>query len=104
MMLDMGSDNELRDVTGQRFNKLTAIEVASRSPVKWLCRCDCGARTVVSSASLRRGKTKSCGLAEWEERTGISSSTIQSRVSRGWSAADALTRPVDTRRRKKLAA
>ncbi len=220
MMLAMGSENEFRDVTGQRFNKLTALEVASRSPTKWLCQCDCGRQTVVSSASLRRGKTKSCGchrrteianrtrkhgdshrapehrawckmlarcrnpndnvfhhyggrgirvcdawshsyeaflrdmgrrpslahsldrvdvngdyepsncrwatkveqmrntrdnhvlthqgvsatLAEWAERTGINSRTLQTRVSRGWPAADALTRPVDVRRRKKLVA
>ncbi len=43
-------------------------------------------------------------LSEWSERTGINSHTLHTRVSRGWSAADALTRPVDSRRGKKKAA
>lgn len=57
--------NHAVDFTGQRFGKLTAIHVV-RKPEKskrifWLCRCDCGNETFVSSGNLRSGGVKSCG-------------------------------------------
>lgn len=54
----------VRDLTGQRFGKLTAIEPTrerSDSSVKWRCVCDCGNEKLVSGHSLVRGDTKSCG-------------------------------------------
>lgn len=53
---------KLRDITGQRFGKLVAREIAARGKqVKWLCVCDCGARKVVPSADLVKQNVKSCG-------------------------------------------
>lgn len=50
------------DLTGQRFGRLVAIEVAGRGKYRlWKCRCDCGKSTVVDGASLRTGNTRSCG-------------------------------------------
>lgn len=58
------------DLTGQRFGRLLVLEYTGRKITNekknsgysmWLCRCDCGAPTIVSSHSLRDGTTKSCG-------------------------------------------
>ena len=46
---------------GNKYNKLTVIEVLNTSPKKLLCRCDCGNETVVFKSNLLRGHTKSCG-------------------------------------------
>ena len=53
------------DLTGQRFGKLTAIEIAehggSHKPVKWRCKCDCGRERIVDSQLLRNGIATDCG-------------------------------------------
>lgn len=62
----------LRDLTGQKFGKLTALE---RIPgnrnhsVYWKCQCDCGSIVEVASSALTSGHTKSCGclLSQGEE-------------------------------------
>lgn len=54
-----------KDLTGQRFGRLTVIrrdEVnASDGHASWICRCDCGKIISARSSLLRQGKTKSCG-------------------------------------------
>ena len=52
-----------RDLTGQRFGKLTALAPAENigGRTAWRCRCDCGRETVVKTGSLCSGHTKSCG-------------------------------------------
>ena len=47
---------------------------------------------------LYRGSKKT--MAEWSEITGISASTIKSRIERGWSVEEALETPVNQRRLK----
>ena len=47
------------DITGQKFNKLTALKYLGKS--KWECICDCGNKVIVTGTSLRNGTTKSCG-------------------------------------------
>lgn len=52
------------DVTGQKFNHLTAIKVAGRDKygrATWLFRCDCGKEVVIGLNNVRTGNTKSCG-------------------------------------------
>jgi hypothetical protein len=52
------------DLTGQRFNKLTALRPTNRrsgGKVVWECVCDCGNPAYVASNKLRNGSTKSCG-------------------------------------------
>lgn len=60
----------MKDITGQRFGRLVAIEPdRSRSTLHgayWLCECDCGNKTVVRSEKLRSGRTKSCGCLRVE--------------------------------------
>ena len=55
---------EGKDYTGMKFGSLTAIERVERpeeGAAFWLCKCECGTLTVVRSASLVSGNTKSCG-------------------------------------------
>ena len=53
------------DISGQKFNRLTAIEPVGRSgtSVLWRCVCDCGEQTEVRAYALRSGEIKSCGCA-----------------------------------------
>lgn len=57
------------DITGLRFNRLTAqyrVPSAHRGTY-WQCECDCGRLTVVNAGQLKNGKTKSCGC--WRVET-----------------------------------
>ena len=59
------------DLTNQRFGKLIALEPTdqrSDSSVKWKCKCDCGNICYISSQSLIRGDTQSCGCLAQEKR------------------------------------
>jgi hypothetical protein len=50
------------DVTGQRFGRLVVTSIYCKGKTsKWVCQCDCGKTTIVSSQNLRNGHTKSCG-------------------------------------------
>ena len=55
----------MKDITGQKFGRLTAIEPtqkrSSNGFVFWLCKCDCGKEAIVRNDRLRRGNTRSCG-------------------------------------------
>jgi len=54
----------VRDLTGQRYGKLTVIGRAENDKwgrTRWLCKCDCGHEKVVGSQELTRGNTTSCG-------------------------------------------
>ena len=53
--------NKFKDLTGQKFNKLTAIKHIGGRYSKWLFVCDCGKETITSSQAVRTGNTKSCG-------------------------------------------
>lgn len=56
------------DLTGQRFERLTALRKHDRCNQGWryFCRCDCGETIVVIGANLKRGHTKSCGCLRSE--------------------------------------
>lgn len=52
------------DITGKKFNLLTAIERVENSSngrARWKCLCDCGNITYVTAANLKNGAVKSCG-------------------------------------------
>lgn len=58
------------DLTGQRFGRLTALEIAkdengeeikNNSGLLWRCKCDCGNEVFVPATVLRQHKTISCG-------------------------------------------
>lgn len=56
-----------RDLTGQRFGKLTALATVGRDKNRktlWECICDCGNRSVVIGAKLSNGRARSCGCEQ----------------------------------------
>ena len=62
---------KFKDLTGQRFARLTVVSRAENSKsnqTQWLCKCDCGNEAIVRSASLINGHTKSCGCYNDEIR------------------------------------
>lgn len=58
------------DLTNQRFGRLTAIKDSGKRNdyrnILWLCKCDCGNTTYVSSNNLISGGTCSCGCLHKE--------------------------------------
>ena len=67
----------LIDLAGLRFGRLFVNE---RGPNKgnrtrWHCTCDCGNERLVDAASLRNGKTTSCGC----KRTEIAQAALKKR-------------------------
>lgn len=56
-----GNTHRRKDLTGQKIHFLTAIQPVGKykNHLVWLCKCDCGNETKVSSPNFRR--TKSCG-------------------------------------------
>lgn len=55
-----------RGVIGEIYGQLTLLRPvqkreATRTRLYWDCRCTCGNRTIVDSASLYKGAVKSCG-------------------------------------------
>ena len=64
--------SETKDLTGQRFGKLTALCQAEKPypRVYWTCQCDCGSRVDVAANSLTSGHSKSCGCRKGIRYTG----------------------------------
>lgn len=57
----------MRDLTGQKFGKLTAVKDVERSRnghVRWLCWCECGGTKSVLSTHLVQGNIKHCGCVK----------------------------------------
>ena len=59
---------KIKDLTGQKFGRLTVIEMAPKTTRKtyWVCKCDCGNDTTVRSDQLQSGSCKSCGCYKRE--------------------------------------
>ena len=53
----------MKDITGQKFNMLTAIRFAERrnNETYWVFKCDCGKEKKINSYSVSHNKTNSCG-------------------------------------------
>lgn len=52
------------ELEGQTFGRLKVLERRGSNEcnkAQWLCRCDCGNATIVTSGNLNSGNTKSCG-------------------------------------------
>jgi len=58
------SRKRFKNKTGDRYGRLTLIEMAE--DYYWKCRCDCGEEKTVKQYSLRNGDTKSCGCLQRE--------------------------------------
>lgn len=63
----MNLSKNTKDLTGQRFGRLTAVEPIDSVPGKgilWRCQCDCGGTKDVPSSMLVGKKTQSCGCLQ----------------------------------------
>lgn len=59
-----------RDLTGQRFGRLVALERNRRvqkTGAWWSCRCDCGAIHTARADNLTQGLVQSCGCKRRDE-------------------------------------
>jgi len=58
------------DETGKRYGKLTVISLGKKfkgnNATTWVCKCDCGTTVTRVGASLRYGRTFSCGCTNLE--------------------------------------
>lgn len=65
------------DLSGQRFGKLTALRFIGRvnKHSMFMCICDCGKETIVTSNNLRRNHTTSCGCESSKKTMGKRSIT-----------------------------
>ena len=64
-----------QDLSGQKFDRLTAIELAGRDKsgnARWLCLCDCGQHTTISAPALKANRRHSCPSCKtkrtWDSR------------------------------------
>ena len=72
-----GRGKKIRDITGQRFGRLTALYVTEKRDGKgsayWHCRCQCGNEIDVTESSLMYGNYQSCGCRKREVQKAIPS-------------------------------
>lgn len=55
-----------KDITGQKFNLLTAIKRVENDKLgnaRWLFACECGNEKVMNGSAVSNGHTKSCGCS-----------------------------------------
>jgi len=53
-----------KSLVGNKYNMLTVIEYAGSSKAKkrrWLCSCECGGTSIVTTGDLNTGNVRSCG-------------------------------------------
>lgn len=65
-----GCLNLEQDISGLKFNRLTAIKPDKDAKSKWSCwifKCDCGVEKSILKRSVIKGSTKSCGCWHIEE-------------------------------------
>jgi hypothetical protein len=60
--------HRFKDITGQRYGRLVAIEPVDirNGGYRWRFRCDCGSETVCAASSVKTGLTRSCGCLHRE--------------------------------------
>lgn len=62
--------SEAKKLEGLKFGRLTVIRRSGsdkKADALWLCACDCGRETTVSTYRLTGGNTKSCGCLQKEK-------------------------------------
>lgn len=68
------------DLINQHFGKWTVLSKgpSGERSLRWLCRCECGVKSMVQGCHLRNGKSQSCRqCVEWGPRDGIPISSRQ---------------------------
>lgn len=69
----------IKDVSGQRFGRTTAMQQDGfmGGQAAWLCRCDCGTMHRTTGGRLRSGTTKSCGCYRSDIRASIDMTAVR---------------------------
>jgi len=64
---------KFKDLTGLKYDSLTALERTGNhgKKTRWRCRCDCGNIVIVAADQLVSGHTKSCGCKSRVDYTGM---------------------------------
>ena len=67
----MRTPNNIRDLTGMVFGKLTVVCFLSRSKWStwWKCKCECGVFVATSTSTLTSGKKVRCGVCYRSQTT-----------------------------------
>jgi hypothetical protein len=62
--------NYHKDITGQKFNRLTAVKFIRKEKTYyyWLFKCDCGNEKIIRKDIVKCGASKSCGCLNDETR------------------------------------
>lgn len=58
------------DISGNKYGRLTVLKldyIHPRMGAYWICRCECGKEKSIFGASLKNGKTASCGCYNSEK-------------------------------------
>lgn len=61
---------KIKNLIGKTYGRLTVISYSGKNKhgrSMWLCKCNCGNYKIISSNSLQRGLTKSCGCLDREK-------------------------------------
>jgi hypothetical protein len=64
---------------GERYGRLTVIELTGRKhgQYAWRCACDCGGETIAPTSRLRHGQVRSCGCeVGWRTKHGLRGAPI----------------------------
>jgi len=71
------------DLSGKKFGMLKVVEPYDKTKkgMRWLCKCDCGNKSVVRSDHLRSGHSKSCGCQKIKFGKGIIKQTYERKIS-----------------------
>ena len=57
-----------RDLTGEKYNRLTVLRLAEKRGKNYYyeCQCDCGNKKLIRAGQITSGETKSCGCLQRE--------------------------------------
>jgi hypothetical protein len=85
--------SNLKDLTNKKFGYLTVIKRApdhiqsnGRHRTKWVCKCQCGNKTIVGTDQLVGNRTRSCGCYHIKRATeaNIKHNMAETRIYRIW--------------------
>lgn len=91
----------VKDISGMKFGMVTVIDradflIGSAQHAAWRCVCDCGNEFITSGASIRAGRTRSCGCKSAEKwftnTTGLIHGKSRCRAYKIWAGMHARCR------------
>ena len=74
--------NTSPNLVGTKVNHLIVEEKASDNPVKWLCRCECGNTTLLTTYQVTHKIQKSCGKCNLHKKYGDTTKLIGKRFNK----------------------